>query len=88
MSLGSCPADVFGEPGVGSWGRAGTRLPCATWKLRLCRNMILGIKNAQRLPERGLAVGRFQLEGGHVTRGVSVAPGLWTMIYAPLPPQS
>ena len=42
-------------------------------------------KNVQCLPERGLAAGRLQLEGGHVTRGVNVAPGLWMVNCAPLP---
>lgn len=85
MSLGGCQAGMFGKPGVEGRGHDGAWLLCTNWKLRLCWNMILGVKNVQYLPEKGLAVGRFQLEGGCVTRGTNVAPELWVTTYALLP---
>lgn len=64
MSLGDCPAGMFGKPGVEGWGHDGTWLHCAIWKLRLCWNMILSIKNVQYLPEKGLAVGNSSKKEG------------------------
>lgn len=58
MSLGGCQANTFRKPGVEGWRHDSTWLLCAIWKLRLCWNMILGVKNVHYLPEKGLAVGR------------------------------
>lgn len=87
MSPGSCQADMFREPG-GGWGELGTgwhMAPLCHPEAKALSEHDFRYKNVQCLPERGLAAGRLQLEGGHVTRGVNVAPGLWMMNCAPLP---
>lgn len=58
----------------------------AAWKLRLCWNMILAVKNVQCFPGKGLVVRRFHLEGAYVMHGTNVDPELQLMNYAPLPP--
>lgn len=68
-----------GEPGT-CWHEA----PLCHLEAESLMEGDLRYKNVQCLPERGIAVGRFQLEGGHGT-WVHVAPGLWMMSSAPLP---
>lgn len=87
MSPGSCQADMFGEPGGGG-GELGTgwhMAPLCHPEAKALSEHDFRYKNVQCLPERGLVAGRLQLEGGHVTRGVNVAPGLWMMNCIPLP---
>lgn len=66
---------MFRKPGVKGWGCANIRVLCATWKLRLCWSMLFHVKNVQGLPERGLAVGRFQR--GCLPCGVRTLDGEW-----------